>query len=167
MKRVLRSRQDAVSPVVAEILLVAITVVLAAVVYLMASGLLSGTNNVPPVVAFSSVQPFAQGTYNSTFAVADASRSITMPNYRFALKVNLSVSNATNFAASGFAAKVTVNGVDFRVTWMDLDGGNTLSSGDSITVSGNLKSLPKSTSFDFVLLWTDGSALTNVAWVTP
>ncbi|HYM39541.1 MAG TPA: type IV pilin [Thermoplasmata archaeon] len=167
MKTVRRPPSDAVSPIVAEILLVAVTVVLAAVLYLMASGLLTSRATIPPVVAFSSVQPFPSGTYNATFSVADASRAVTIPNFHFVLKVGATFGPASDFAASGVPVPVSVNGTVYRVTWLDVNGGGTLAAGDTITVSGNGVSLPRSTSFDFFLLWTDGSQLTHEAWTTP
>jgi flagellin-like protein len=167
MKVIHRSGSEAVSPVVAEILLVAITVVLVAVLYLMASGLLANHVSVPPVVAFSNLRPFPVGSYNATFSVADASQTVAITSYRFVLKVGPDLCKATHFAASPQAATVTVSGTVYRVTWTDLDGGGALTSGDTITVSGNAISLPRGTSFDLLLLWTDGSQLTHEPWATP
>jgi flagellin-like protein len=167
MKPILRPDAEGVSPVVAEILLVAIAVVLAAVLYIMASSLLSTGTSVPPVVAFSAVHPFSTGSYNATFSVADASRTIRLPNYHFVLKVGTTLGPRTDFAASTVAAMVTVNGTVYRVTWTDLDGGGALTRGDLITVSGNGASLPRATLFDFSLLWSDGSLLTDESWATP
>src|SRR5713101_5201495 len=50
MRSPLRYDRDAVSAVIATILLVAITVVLAAVLYIMVSGLISPTNNGPQIM---------------------------------------------------------------------------------------------------------------------
>ncbi len=47
MKAIIRKDEDAVSPVIATILMVAITVVLAAVLYVMVSGLITGPGNAP------------------------------------------------------------------------------------------------------------------------
>ncbi len=47
MKAIIRKDEQAVSPVIATILMVAITVVLAAVLYVMVSGLISGPGNTP------------------------------------------------------------------------------------------------------------------------
>ncbi len=167
MKPISRPDAQGVSPVVAEILLVAIAVVLAAVLYIMASGLLSTGSSVPPVVAFTAVHPFAAGSYNATFAVAGASRTFSVVNYRFVLKVGTTLGVRTDFAASAVPAVVTVNGTVYRVTWTDLDGGGALTQGDLITVSGNGVSLPRTTLFDFSLLWSDASLLTDISWATP
>lgn len=167
MKPILRPDAEGVSPVVAEILLVAIAVVLAAVLYIMASGILNTGSSIPPVVAFSAVQPFSGSGYNATFSVAGASRTITIPNYRFVLEVGNTLGNRTDFAASGTAALATVSGTMYRVTWADLDGGGALTQGDLITVSGDGVSLPHTTFFDFSLLWSDASLLTDISWTTP
>ena len=51
--RLIRKDESAVSPVIATILMVAITVVLAAVLYVMVSGLLTGPGNAPQVIGIS------------------------------------------------------------------------------------------------------------------
>src|SRR3989441_13372053 len=58
MKNVIRKDEAAVSPVIATILMVAITVVLAAVLYVMVSGLISGPGGTPQSMGISaSVSP--------------------------------------------------------------------------------------------------------------
>jgi flagellin-like protein len=167
MRPILRSRTEGVSPVVAEILLVAITVVLAAVIYLMASGMLGSHATPAPVVALAGPNPYAGGGYNATFVVADASRALTMVNYKFNLEVGLSFGNATAFGSSGVPVPIRVNGTLYRVTWTDVDGGGTLTQGDEITVAGNGVSLPVRTNFDFVLVFQDGSQVTQLTWTSP
>jgi len=167
MKAILRRSPDAVSPVVAEILLVAITVVLAAVIYLMASGLLGGHATVPPIVAFTGIHSYPAGSYNTSFSVADASQSLAIFNYKFNLRVGSLVGTATVFAPSGVAANITVNGTAYRVVWVDTDGGGSLTQGDQVTVTGNRVSLPAATSFDFLLFTSDGQQVTHEPWTTP
>src|SRR5256885_14373971 len=50
MNRIIRKDEEAVSPVIATILMVAITVVLAAVLYVMVSGLLVGPGGGPQTI---------------------------------------------------------------------------------------------------------------------
>ncbi len=157
----------AVSPVVAEILLVAITVVLAAVIYLMASGLLNSNPNVTPVVAFTGIHGYPAGSYNTSFSVADASQSLAIVKYHFNLQVGSTIGQAMDFAPSGTPANITVNGTVYRVTWLDFDGAGTLSQGDQITVSGKGVSLPSLTSFDFTLFTAEGQLVTHEPWTTP
>src|SRR5438309_12058808 len=56
MKSIIRKDEAAVSPVIATILMVAITVVLAAVLYVMVSGLITGPGGTPQAMGVS-VQP--------------------------------------------------------------------------------------------------------------
>src|SRR5205823_7040617 len=72
MKCVIRKDERAVSPVIATILMVAITVVLAAVLYVMVSGLITPVGGNKPLVTFSAV---TQSSGNATIAVAGASQS--------------------------------------------------------------------------------------------
>jgi flagellin-like protein len=53
MRNVIREDEGAVSPVIATILMVAITVVLAAVLYVMVSGLISGPGSTPQAMGVS------------------------------------------------------------------------------------------------------------------
>ena len=61
MKSVIRKDETAVSPVIATILMVAITVVLAAVLYVMVSGLITGPGGAPQAMGVS-VSPSPDGT---------------------------------------------------------------------------------------------------------
>jgi len=165
--RVARACEAGVSPVVAEILLVAITVVLAAVIYLMASGLL-GTNGTPaPVVALAGPAQYAGGSYNATLTVAEASQAITPVNYKFNFRVGSAFGNATAFGDSGVPVTIRVNGTTYKVTWTDVDGGGMLTRGDYLTITGNGVSLPAATNFDFVLAFRDGNQITQLAWMSP
>ena len=167
MRSILRPRTEGVSPVVAEILLLAITVVLAAVIYIMATGLLGPHSTPAPIVALTGPGSYAGGSYNATLRVADASQSLTLVNYKFNLEVNGTYGNATDFGASGVPVVIAVKGVTYHVTWTDVDGGGTLTQGDYITAGGNGASLPPKTSFDFLLFFRDGSQITQLAWTSP
>ena len=167
MRPILRPQADGVSPVVAEILLLAITVVLAAVLYVMASGLLGAHTTPQPVVALTGPQAYTGGTYNATLVVGAASQSLGMANYKFNLAANGSYGNATLFGATGVPVTIRANGVTFRVTWIDVDGGGTLSQGDEIRVTGNGVPLLRHTVLDFVLAFWDGNQITHLAWTSP
>src|SRR3989442_8699257 len=84
--RLIREDESAVSPVIATILMVAITVVLAAVLYVMVSGLLTGPGATRPVVTFGNSN--AVGSNGFSFAVAGADRKGTPPNSRHNLTSN-------------------------------------------------------------------------------
>jgi len=61
MKSIIRKDEAAVSPVIATILMVAITVVLAAVLYVMVSGLITGPGGTPQAMGVG-VQPSSDGS---------------------------------------------------------------------------------------------------------
>src|SRR5437016_13992794 len=107
MKSVIRKDEAAVSPVIATILMVAITVVLAAVLYVMVSGLITPVGGNKPLVTFAAVD---QSSGNATIAVAGASQSVSPSNY----KVNLQVGSNTGSAVAmpttgGLFATMTIN----------------------------------------------------------
>src|SRR5947208_14479159 len=80
MKGLIRKDETAVSPVIATILMVAITVVLAAVLYVMVSGLITPVGGNKPLVTFSAVTKVNQVTW--TFSVASAQPSVSQSNYK-------------------------------------------------------------------------------------
>ena len=166
MRPILRPRTEGVSPVVAEILLVAITVVLAAVVYLMASGILTGHTESIPVVAFAPGVTFQSPSDNVSLAIGGASQNLYPFNYRFNLQVDGVYGAPTEFAATRTAANITVGTSTYRVTWTDVDGAGTLTQGDEITVTGSGIPLPSNTAFQFILLWHDGTTITSTSWHT-
>src|SRR5256886_12599938 len=93
MRSVIQKDEAAVSPVIATILMVAITVVLAAVLYVMVSGLITPVGGNKPLVTFSAV---TQSSGNATISVAGASQSVSPSNY----KVNLQVGSNTGSAVA-------------------------------------------------------------------
>src|SRR2546421_5250455 len=105
MKTIIKNDEAAVSPVIATILMVAITVVLAAVLYVMVSGLITPVGGNKPLVTFSAV---TQSSGNPTIPVAGASQPVSPSNY----KVNLQVGGTTGSAvpmptAGGHVAALT------------------------------------------------------------
>ena len=75
-----------VSPIIATILLVAITVVLAAVLYILVSGYIGGTGSKPQTVGFAGETPSSCGStcFNVTFSVTASSGLTTS---MFGLKI--------------------------------------------------------------------------------
>jgi archaeal type IV pilus assembly protein PilA len=75
MKKMWKNRKDAVSPVIATILMVAITVVLAAVLYVMVMGFGSNNQQQTPVITMT-YQKADNGTASDyTFTVASVNRN--------------------------------------------------------------------------------------------
>src|SRR5213079_2161742 len=166
MHPLIRKDETAVSPVIATILMVAITVVLAAVLYVMVSGLITPVGGNKPLVTFSAV---TQSSGNATIAVAGASQSVSPSNY----KVNLQVGSNTGSAVAmpttgGLFATMTINSVVYRIYWTDSGGEKTVNPGDNFRVTGNnLPLSPAATSYTFYLLWSDGSSIQQTTWSTP
>src|SRR5437867_7843386 len=75
MKSIIRKDEAAVSPVIATILMVAITVVLAAVLYVMVSGLLTPTGQGPRVMGVN-ISPSGDGT-NWTLLITTTPTGLT------------------------------------------------------------------------------------------
>jgi len=164
MKSVIRKDEAAVSPVIATILMVAITVVLAAVLYVMVSGLLTPVGSNKPVLTFA--QPALGSDSNISVAIASVSQSVAVTNYRVNLQIGTATGAAVAVAASGTAASVTVSGTVYRVTWTDIGGEATVNGGDTFRVTGTSVRLPAG-SYTLFLLWSDGSQIQTSTWTVP
>ncbi len=127
MKKLYR-KEEGVSPVIATILMVAITVVLAATVYIMVSGMGGGGTN----------KLVANLTYDN------------MHSNPAAGYVNITVSMSTPSSAAWTKVKITINGVGnaltgqtgntingYTVDIKDLDASGSLSDGDVIYIHGS------------------------------
>jgi flagellin-like protein len=163
MKAIIRKDEQAVSPVIATILMVAITVVLAAVLYVMVSGLISGPTSTKPVITFTTPAVSSQGW---TFGVAGATPIVAIGSY----KINLQVdgTGATTAVALAAAMSLTVSGTTYRINYTDVSGNGNLKPGDSFRIMSNTYgALASGHSWSFVLIWTsDGSAFPAVTWST-
>jgi flagellin-like protein len=171
MKPIIRKDEEAVSPVIATILMVAITVVLAAVLYVMVSGLIGGPSTSKPTVAFTTPAPNGIG---EQISVASASQAVGPANY----KVNFAAAGSPGTAAAmpttggGFVV-LTVGTSFYRVNWTDIGGEKTVNGGDSFVVTKVTSTagtsylvLPASTQFVFYLLWSDGAQITSANFQT-
>ena len=135
MKKIWRIRKDseAVSPVIATILMVAITVVLAAVLYVMVMGFGTGGPNTPSG-SFTSVQKMSATVERVSFGV------ITPDTKPTAIKIvvqNGTQSSTYTFATdtSGTLTAVaggTVTGIT-SLAYTNLGGGTIVSSGSYLT----------------------------------
>src|SRR5437667_11838527 len=107
MKTIIKNDEAAVSPVIATILMVAITVVLAAVLYVMVSGLITPVGGNKPLVTFSAV---TQSSGNATIAVAGAAQSVSPSNYKVRVQVVSNTGSAVAMpTAAGLFATLTTN----------------------------------------------------------
>src|SRR5207245_5861144 len=93
MKSIIRKDEAAVSPVIATLLIVAITVVLAAVLYVMISGLLTPTGHGPRVMVVN-IGRSGDGT-NWTLLITTTPRSLTTPDVSLTLATGRGVTPVT------------------------------------------------------------------------
>ena len=164
MHPLIRKDETAVSPVIATILMVAITVVLAAVLYVMVSGLITPVGGNKPLVTFSPVSKVNGVTW--TFSVASAQPSVAQSNYKVNFGIGTNTGTVANMGANNANVTVTVTGAtpaSVGVKWTDLGGTGTVKGGDIITIA--FPSAPAtSTQLTFYLLYSDGSQVQSQQW---
>src|SRR5436190_5654119 len=127
MKGVIRKDEAAVSPVIGTILMVAITVVLAAVLYVMVSGLITPVGGNKPLVTFSSVTKVNAVTW--TFSIASAQPTVAQSNYKVNFGIGTNTGTVQNMGTNGANVTVTVAGAtpaSVGVKWTDLGGTGTV-----------------------------------------
>ena len=173
MKAIIRKDEQAVSPVIATILMVAITVVLAAVLYVMVSGLIGGTTTSSKPAVTLTITKTATG---ADILVAGIQPTAAPSNF----KVNIENVTSTAFGtaqnaptvAAGTASctttstscsAVSVGGTGFAVVWQNPGGSGTVSQGDHFVIA-HTSGLYGSGTFSFLLIWSDGSTLTSINW---
>lgn len=122
MKRSWKDRKG-VSPVIATILMVAITVVLAAVLYVMVMGL--GDISTTPNGQITKVEKTGTGEYKLTLSTFSPSTKLTD------IKVNV---NGTLFTSSDGKTWVPDKDVTYGINVTDQAGDGKVSQGDYITV---------------------------------
>jgi flagellin-like protein len=164
MSALIRKDERAVSPVIATILMVAITVVLAAVLYVMVSGLITGPGAQKPLVTFSGVTKVNAVTW--TFTVASAQPAVAVSNYRVNFGIGTNTGSAVNMGTSGTNTTVTMTAgtpATVGVKWTDLGGTGQVKGGDIITIA--FPTVPTTgTSLTFYLLYSDGSQIQSRQW---
>lgn len=165
MRGIVRPEDErAVAPVIAEILLVAITVSITGVLYATANQLTAQAVVVNrPFVALGAVR-VQDGA--ATIPVVAVDRAVSWSNYRVNLVANGVVGKPAALPPVGSQIALSANGASYAVTWTDLGGTGLVNSGDSITIQATGGSFPASTSYAFFLIWTDGTALQSVSWST-
>jgi flagellin-like protein len=166
-----RNKSEAVSPVIATILLVGITVVLAATLYVMVFGF-GGNTNTPPAATYTKAS--VSGGFKFTFT--PFSKDTTWDQISVVLTDDssaISFTNATTASMSsqsGTATTVT-HCVGSRVlgnltVWMnatDLAGNGYVNQGDSVTLTTAGGVFSKSTTYTIVLLYKPtGDTITSL-----
>ena len=122
MKKIYR-KEEGVSPVIATILMVAITVVLAATVYIMVAGMGSGgTNKMVANLTYKNTSNVPKGWLNLTISMSAPSSADPAK-----VTVTLDGSKLTYVSPGG-----TLNSGDW--TYIDLNGDGKISDGDIIII---------------------------------
>jgi flagellin-like protein len=160
-RSLIRKDEEGVSPVIATILMVAITVVLAAVLYIMVIGLAPPPEGQPPRGQFT---PVVTSNTTATMEFAGFSR-VPLPIH---LKIVLSTETASGTYAFGANADGTVlsleSGVSMgTITYRDFANNDLVNSGDQLLIAG----LDTGTFYTIKMLWKDGSAMDTKTFATP
>ncbi len=168
-----KARKRAVSPIIATILLVAITVVLAAVLYVLISGLTHGPGNTPIGSAFAIGAPIS-GTCSAaqvmakicatandqifTFTIEQS--TITLGSVQFEVKAPSGTAFANTLAAS-FSIQ-TITGTEVAYYAVAVAAGLAMTSLWSNYAAGNSGSTPISTTMSFVV----DTGIVATSWTT-
>src|SRR5438128_3083867 len=129
MNRIIRKDEAAVSPVIATILMVAITVVLAAVLYVMVSGLLTPTGQGPRVMGVN-IGRSGDGT-NWTLLLTSTPTGLTTS----AVKLTITTSGGlTSLSPTAFSALTSGNWNTNKAQFVGT-GGTTIVVGDRVLIS--------------------------------
>ncbi len=168
MKAIIRKDESAVSPVIATILMVAITVVLAAVLYVMVSGLIGGTT--------TTAKPTVSLTYSRIPQGVDVLvGGISPPAATSNFKVNVENVGTTTFGTAVLMPTTTGGNITvslgagntaFYVVWQNPGGSGQVSQGDHFVLHWTgAGSYTTGTTFSFLLIWaSDGATLQTINW---
>ena len=163
MKLVYKKKNDeAVSPVIATILMVAITVVLAAVLYVMVIGMGGGTSNTAPAGSIT----FDIQSNNATKIIFGTFSPVPAP---MDIKVQLTPTGGSmieySFSSAPAAASTVMvsTPVGTIATYTDMNyAGNAVNSGDYIMVTG----LTPSTAYTVSIYHFDSDSLCSLVGTT-
>ena len=127
MKSIIRKDEAAVSPVIATILMVAITVVLAAVLYVMVSGLLTPTGTGPKTIGVVPGRS-TDGT-NWTLTFANVPTGLTTAGTKLTI---ISGSGSTTLGSKAFSALTWATD---KVVYIQASAGSAVGVGDRLLIS--------------------------------
>jgi hypothetical protein len=158
-------KRDNVVWIIVLVVVLAITIpaILAGVLYVMVSGLISVPGTQKPFVTFGGITKVNALTW--TFSVASASPAVAPSNYKINFGLGGTVGTAVNMGMSGQNVSVTTGSFPATVglEWTDLGGENTVNAGDLFTIT--FPSVPTAgTALSFYLLYADGSQIQSLTW---
>ena len=132
MRSIIRKDEQAVSPVIATILMVAITVVLAAVLYVMVSGLISGPGGTPTAWGVNIGKSQSQTNWTLTFTSIPQSAATSAVFITITDSNGAPVTGATNVAFSTIAGGGTAG---YHAMYFSPTTPSTVSAGDVLRLS--------------------------------
>ena len=166
MKKIWKMRRDseAVSPVIATILMVAITVVLAAVLYVMVMGF-GGPAAQTPTGSFVGTPQNQTSGYKLTFGVI--SPDTKWVDCKLLITVGGESGTAASLTSLSNVALATISGKAYTATITDLAGDGKISNGDWVLVKAT-GGFPTDTEITLTLIYTStGGQICSQTWTTP
>ncbi|HKZ64480.1 MAG TPA: type IV pilin [Thermoplasmata archaeon] len=148
-----RKDEGGVSPVIATILMVAITVVLAAVLYVMVSSFIGDGGDRKPIVSTAAGEC---GTDWCEGSIAGTNGNHALARY----KITVLADGVQAIAPTPLAAGLNVSGGGLTLRYTDLGADGILNAGDTIRLSG----MQPGVSYRVALLWHDGSELRSLVF---
>ncbi len=127
MKTIIRKDEGAVSPVIATILMVAITVVLAAVLYVMVSGLLTPTGGGPKAIGVLPGRSADGTNWTLTFTSVPSGETTTGTKLTIITGGGSTALASTAFSALTYSAN--------KAVYVQTGSGTTVTVGDRLLVS--------------------------------
>jgi len=124
----LRPNKNAVSPVIGTILMVAITVVLAAVLYVMVTGLVTNPGETKPTVSLSVGNFQGLGTTATITSVSTTTLDVST------LVFQVVAGNGTIYFSGAAGTGAAVNGVVVTITYNDASGDGKVGPDDNIGI---------------------------------
>lgn len=154
MKKSFKNR-SAVSPVIATILMVAITVVLAAVLYVMVMGF-GGTSSSAPTGSVAAAEKTGADELKFTFGAFSKETQFTDCKFAFGLDGDMETALTISLSSTSY----TLNGTSgYTVEFHDLGGDGKFSTGDYVTLTAPGASLDDG-EYTCTIIWgQDGSTI--------
>jgi zinc-ribbon domain len=146
------------------VLVTVVPVALSAILYLLVSGIVAspGPGMTRPVVTFS--LPSKMNAITWTLSIASAQPQVASSNYLLDFGMYGAINGTpTPMGVTGINVTIPGTSPTVGIVWTDVDGRNTVSAGDVLTVRFGSAPNP-GTSLSFVLLWHDGFLIVRVDW---
>lgn len=118
------------APIISTILMVAITVVLAAVVFVLVSGMLNKPPPPPAAITFES-RDWTDANYTASITAATGVNDILAGDLSYIVQDD----GGTSYFSGKANDTNTVNSVTVKVWYNDLDGNNRITPGDQVVIN--------------------------------